>query len=136
MRVYVAGPMTGKPLYNFPAFDAAKARWEAAGHNVTTPADITREAWDAEHGRAFDPASDACEYGSWALCSMFSLDLAAVCAAHVIALLPGWEQSKGARIEIAVAKQLGNKSFMCAETFMPMSLAVDVQVNNEITHVA
>lgn len=131
MRVYVAGPMSGREAYNFPAFDAARDRLMAFA-DVTTPADITREKWQQRHGRAFDPYADQCEYGSQILCDLFALDLIAVCAADVIALLPGWENSKGARLEIAVAKQLG-KRFMCAESMTPLGFDVAVVINNEIS---
>jgi len=131
MKVYIAGPMTGRELYNFPAFDEAADRWRALGHEVTTPADITRGEWQRKHWRAFDPASDRCEYGDPLLCELFALDLAAVCEADEIALLPGYEKSKGARLEIAVAMQLG-KPLCCAATGDPISVAVAVLLNNEI----
>jgi hypothetical protein len=129
--LYVAGKMTGVPLYNFPTFDVAKARWEARGYSVTTPADITREVWREAHGREFDPTCDRCEYGDALLCEMLARDLAAACRAGTIALLPDYPTSKGARIEIAAGRQLG-KAFMCAETGEPLSLAVSVRLNNEI----
>ena len=134
--LYVGGKMTGVPLYNFPAFDAAKARWESRGYAVTTPADITRAVWREKFGREFDPSCDTCEYGDPLLCEMFARDAAAASRASCIALLPDYHTSKGARIEIAIARQLG-KSLMCAETGMPISLAVAVLLNNEIpAHVA
>lgn len=131
MTMYVAGKMTGVRLYNFPAFDAAKSRWAALGYSVTTPADITRAVWREAHGREFDPACDACEYGDALLCEMFARDTAAACRADVIALLPDYPTSKGARIEIAIARQLG-KPLRCADTGEPISLAVAVLLNNEI----
>lgn len=38
-RVYIAGPMTGLPDFNFPAFHAAAAAWRAAGWEVFNPAE-------------------------------------------------------------------------------------------------
>ena len=38
--VYIAGPMSGYPEFNAPAFAAAKARLEAAGLRVITPVEI------------------------------------------------------------------------------------------------
>lgn len=133
-RVYIAGPMTGRDLFNFPAFDEARDRWTKAGWLVNTPADITRAAWREKYGREFDPANDQCEYGSEDLCLMFALDLRAVCMADVIALLPGWTLSKGAKLECAVAKAMG-KQFKDAETFAHMVLEVDLSVG-EVARVA
>lgn len=39
MRAYIAGPMTGLPEYNFPAFYAAAERWRAYGWDVINPAE-------------------------------------------------------------------------------------------------
>lgn len=126
MRVYIAGPMTSIPLYNFPAFDAAAGRWRLRGHHVASPADISRDVWVERHGREFDPSADRCEYGDDALTEMFARDLAAVCAVDALAFLPGWENSKGAQLEAAIAKQLG-KRFFDAMTFAEIDIAVVVR---------
>ena len=38
MIVYIAGPMTGLPDLNYPAFNAAEEALTAAGHAVLNPA--------------------------------------------------------------------------------------------------
>lgn len=38
-RLYLAGPMTGLPDFNYPAFHAAAAAWRAAGWTVANPAE-------------------------------------------------------------------------------------------------
>lgn len=131
LMIYVAGKMTGVSLYNFPAFDAAAERWTARGYIVTTPADITRAVWREKRGCEFDPARDRCEYGDALLCEMFARDAAAAARADMIMLLPGFVSSKGARIEIAIAYQLGKPMF-CAETGEPLRLHAAVLLNNEI----
>ena len=40
MRVYLAGPMTGLPQFNFPAFDNAEKDLQARGYDVVPPADL------------------------------------------------------------------------------------------------
>ena len=39
-RLYLAGPMTGLPELNFPAFHAEAARLRALGYEVVNPAEI------------------------------------------------------------------------------------------------
>ena len=43
MKIFISGPMRGIPYYGFPAFDAAKVAFEAAGFDVVTPADLDRQ---------------------------------------------------------------------------------------------
>jgi hypothetical protein len=38
-RVYLAGPMTGLPEFNYPAFNAEAARLRALGYQVENPAE-------------------------------------------------------------------------------------------------
>jgi hypothetical protein len=98
MKVYIAGPMTGFPEWNFPAFDAAAEALAAAGHEPVNPADMDREI-------GFDPA--AVEVSDCFLRDALRRDLSAICDCDAIAMLPGWEHSGGARIEWALATHLG-----------------------------
>ncbi|MCY1527250.1 hypothetical protein D9M68_623110 [compost metagenome] len=38
-RIYLAGPMTGLPEFNYPAFHAEAARLRALGYQVENPAE-------------------------------------------------------------------------------------------------
>lgn len=98
MRVYIAGPMTGLPQLNFPAFDLAAQMLEDAGHCVFNPAQMDRDL-------GFDPESS--EVTNQFLRDAMRRDLTAVCAADAIAMLPGWERSEGAKIEWMLATRLG-----------------------------
>lgn len=101
MKIYLAGPMRGLPDWNFPAFDAAEARWRAAGHQPFSPAQIDRiMRYGPEEGE--DPAH---------LRHMIQLDIACIMCADAIALLPDWEQSRGAAVELALAQFLGLKVY-------------------------
>lgn len=89
MKLYLAGPMTGIEDFNFPAFSAAAAELRALGHEVINPAenddgDTTRE---------------------WAY--YMRKDLAHVLSVDAVAVLPGWQGSRGARLEVHVARALG-----------------------------
>jgi len=90
MRIYIAGPMTGLPDFNYPAFNAAAAMLRAAGHQVENPAENP------------DPA---CK--SWA--GYMRLALAQLVTCDAIYLLKGWECSRGARIECELACRLNMK---------------------------
>lgn len=97
-RIYVAGPMRGKPLYNFPAFDKAANQLRSEGWFVVNPADLDRE-------RGFKE-TDATP--SWNfLRAAIMLDLGEISTCDAIAVLPGWEESEGATVEVALAKFLG-----------------------------
>lgn len=100
MRVYLAGPMTGIPGFNFPEFDRHAGVLEAMGHTVFNPAQMDRDL-------GFDPS--ASEVSSQFLRDALRRDLSAICDADAIAMLPGWEKSGGARIEWMLAVHLGLK---------------------------
>jgi len=93
MKLYLAGPMTGYPAYNFPAFHAAAAALRARGHDVWSPAER-----DEQEG--FNPQTDTAHplryYMRW--------DLPAVLESDAVATLPGWEESVGANLEVHVAQ--------------------------------
>lgn len=98
MIVYIAGPMTGLPEFNFPAFDRAAELLAANGHLVLNPAQMDRDV-------GFDPSSSVAS--SEFLRDAMRRDLSAICGAEAIAMLPGWEHSAGARIEWTLAAHLG-----------------------------
>lgn len=83
--LYLSGPMSGLPEFNHPAFKAAAAKLRAAGYQVVCPTEngLPPDApWD-QHMRA---------------------DIAAMVAqCNAIALLPGCQDSKGARLELDIA---------------------------------
>lgn len=109
MRVYIAGPMTGIPLYNFPAFDRAAVQWRAEGWDVVSPADLTREYWRREFGAEFDPENTdpSIAAGGNVYREFLKEDVRAITNCDAIALLPGWERSEGVALELTVARALG-----------------------------
>lgn len=84
-RIYIAGPMTGIPEFNRPAFNRAAAKLQASGHVVLNPATLPNGLTQAQY-------MDIC-------CAMIR-------CADEIHLLEGWEQSAGARAELALAEKL------------------------------
>ena len=113
MKFYLAGPMTGIANFNFPAFNAAAAKLRAGGHEVFNPAerDIERHGGVdiSADNHAGDPALAAKSHG-FSLRDALADDAAFICkVADAIAMLPGWENSKGARAEHALAFALGHQ---------------------------
>ncbi len=100
-RTYVAGPMSGLPEFNYPAFHAAAAAWRAAGWEVENP---------AEHfgGRTDLPRET---YMHAAIKSLLTCD--------AIALLPGWWESEGARLEYRVAQAVGMTIYFSGDRPVP-----------------
>ncbi|EPZ53127.1 MULTISPECIES: DUF4406 domain-containing protein [Alicyclobacillus] len=86
-HIYLSGPMTGHPDFNRPAFNNAAYCLRITGYQVTNPAE--------QH----IPGA------SWA--DYLRHDLALMLQADCVVTLTGWQQSKGASLEVYVAKQLG-----------------------------
>lgn len=86
-RYYLAGPMSGIEALNFPAFHREAARLRALGFDIVNPAEINA-----------DPSM------GWHEC--MRRDIPALCTCEGIFMMPGWEKSRGARLEHTVAQQL------------------------------
>lgn len=110
VRVYLSGPMTGYPLFNFPSFDAAAENLRARGYDVVNPADMDRAA-------GFDPAKlpsttnwhKPGDLPGFDLRETIRRELDAIQSCDAIYTLDGWEFSRGACAEKAVADWLGLK---------------------------
>ncbi|MCV7004578.1 DUF4406 domain-containing protein [Mycobacterium gordonae] len=89
MSVYLAGPMTGLPEHNFPAFAAAAAALRAKGIDVLSPHELGCD----------NPGED------WAWYMREDMKLLLQC--DEIVMLPGWRDSRGATLEHHVAVALG-----------------------------
>lgn len=134
MKCYLAGPMRGIPAFNFPRF-------------LTVAAELRAQGWEV-----FDPAQHDLNGGfePWALTghedlASLGFDLRRTLAADLswlaleadaIVLLPGWEGSKGAVAEAALAVALGLDAYEadppCVEgfatqgwTFLPSTIRLD-----------
>lgn len=111
MKVYVAGPMRGIPEFNFPAFNRAAAHLRALGHEVFNPAerDNERHGTDISKGNASGDEEVAAKQHGFSLRVALAEDADWICReADAIALLPGWESSKGAQAELALGRALGH----------------------------
>jgi len=110
--------MRGFYKFNFPAFDLAATHARSLGWDVVNPADLDREAGDTEYMKphhSFTPGE---------LRKIIGRDMTALLslvaeAGDAIAMLPGWEASKGAYAEKAVAEWLGLR-VLDASLFEPL----------------
>lgn len=102
--IYIAGPMTGYPEFNFPAFFAADRALREQGWNVFNPAAKDLEA-DVHNMEAFKTgdAKESVKEG-FDYRAAFQWDCEKVIAGNGIYMLKGWEKSTGARAEWAVAQ--------------------------------
>ena len=88
-RIYIAGPMSNIPDFNFPAFNKAAAKFRAEGWVVINPAENFG-------GKTDLPRS---EY--------MRLDILLLMQCSHITFLPGWTESRGALMEYLLAHELG-----------------------------
>lgn len=97
-KYYLAGPMSGLPQFNFPAFAEAAAALRAEGHEIVSPAEL--DATNAtESLKSQDGAGQAPEE-YWKLLSAGVEKVGRDCDG--IILLPDWYNSRGAKIEAMV----------------------------------
>src|SRR5436190_2036011 len=123
MRIYIAGPMSGLPEHNFPEFQRVADTLRGLGREVISPHEL--EGKDVKiyevkskilekikpllkfipwQGRdavlSFLEDKFASENVRWLLC--MKRDLKSLSSCDTIALLRGWENSKGATTELFV----------------------------------
>jgi Domain of unknown function (DUF4406) len=102
-KIYISGPISGKPDHNLPAFRAAEKMWQSRGYDVVVPHDIP--AHDHE-GTPCPPSYAEGGYGHSAACNLRA-DLVVLLTCDEVATLPGWDHSVGAKLEISVALHCG-----------------------------
>ncbi len=90
LKIYLAGPMTGLPEFNYSAFNTEAARLRAAGYSVENPAEVEAPA-----------PSKWTDYMRRSITKMMRC--------NCVAKLPGWKRSRGARIEVWLGRLLGFK---------------------------
>lgn len=89
-RIYLSGPMSGIEGYNYPEFNRHAAELRAQGWTVVNPAENFGGASKHPDGRK----------------AFMRLDIEHVLAVDALAVLPGWQRSKGACLEVAIAREL------------------------------
>ena len=126
-RIYLAGPMTGIPSFNFPAFMAAAEVLRGLGYDVVSPAEMDDEETAAAAMASPDGAvgSGSVDGETWGDFLARDIKLIADGAERQwidsadeafsksrlpidgLVMLPGWENSRGARLEAFVGLLCG-----------------------------
>lgn len=105
---YLCGPMTGRPHFNFPLFHAAARELRARGWEITSPAELdSPEAKKAAEESLTGDASHYAANDSWGDLLARDVKLIADGAIDAIICLPGWERSRGGKLETYVARLCG-----------------------------
>jgi len=132
MRIYLAGPMSGIPNYNFPAFWRAARELRKRGFMVISPAeedvydrrvavrDPEGMSWWHVTGNPVDIGYQSDELEKFTvtwdgvLADMMRHDLPIVCEVDGVVFLPGWPVSRGCARELAVALWTGRRTGLYA----------------------
>lgn len=88
LTAYVSGPMTGYKNKNFPAFMKASIQLRAKGLRIINPAEL--DIGEPEK--------------TWEKC--LQRDIRELMKCNCVATLPGWKKSRGALLEVYIAKAL------------------------------
>ena len=120
-KAYIAGPMSGIPKFNFPAFEeAAKYIRATHGWHVVSPHELddpaTREWAEA--------SEDGQPGGRWGEFLGRDLELIRNGGISIIVLLPGWQNSQGARLEASLGLDCGCQFWRLCRR--PVKLGQDV----------
>lgn len=120
--VYLSGPMSGYDKFNRPAFDEAAAALRRNGYTVIVPGE----------GEHYDEAEIAAwEVGRKKREFYLSRDIDFIQeAADYVVVLPGWEESEGAKLEVVVAQAIGVPVFLF-ESGTPLRRKVVMEVEDE-----
>lgn len=94
MKIYIAGPMSGHPNLNWDAFFAKEEQLTREGWDVVNPARLDSQA-------GIDPNRKMGEY-DYQECAL--RDVKALLYCDAIYLMNGWQHSRGASWERALAK--------------------------------
>jgi hypothetical protein len=124
---YLAGPMRSKPEFNYPAFMSGAEALRSIGWFIHNPAemdvlideqpdnflDMTVEEQEA-HAGAFRNARRYAARDTHVIIHLLRAE-----DGDAIIVLPDWEESTGARAEVAVAEWVGLKFLTIEEALEP-----------------
>jgi hypothetical protein len=101
--VYLAGPMSGLPEHNFPEFKRAAITLRQRGYEVVSPVEMDEDdGFDSVSAPGVVAGSDV-----WSRFLARDVKIVADERIDAVVVLPGWEFSRGAQLEVHVARELG-----------------------------
>jgi hypothetical protein len=96
--IYVAGPMSGLHNFNYDTFNVVAGVLRSAGYTVLNPAEFQGGYQDK----------------SWHDYMRYDIQII-IDEADAVVLLPDWEGSKGANVEVTVARAIGLPVWDCSD---------------------
>ncbi len=102
MKAYLAGPMSGIPKFNFPEFYEAAAIMRMHGWDIVSPAEMDAAIGIADKALASTDGDNTKLGQTWGDLLARDVKLIADGGIEAIIFLPGWQRSKGARLEATV----------------------------------
>lgn len=97
LTLYIAGPMTGLPEHNWPAFRHWTRLLRSVGYDVVSPVELVEKWRDQSKPFTRDDYHRAMREGIGAI----------IDGVDAVAYLDGWNRSRGALCEVHVAQMTG-----------------------------
>lgn len=108
-KIYIAGPMSGYPEFNFPKFFLTEKQLTREGWHVFNPANKSNEEAVTKDASFGEGDGAALVKSGWSFRDAYKWDTDRVISADAIYMLKGWEASPGATGEHAVAVAMKSK---------------------------
>lgn len=119
MKIYIAGPMSGVANFNFPLFFETEEKLKELGYEVINPAHNDGKTLEEALAMAGTPERPNNSWGYY-----MRRDLPHVLSVDALCVLPNWQRSKGASLEVHVAEALGLPIFVLKDDVLKPRVTV------------